>query len=136
MPRGKPFMPGQSGNPRGRPKKHRALTEILERAGSKTIELNGARLSGKRLVGALLWDLATTGECVLPGGRDIRLNADEWLDVIKYLYAQIDGPPRQDIGVEHSGEIDIAGYRDELARKLHRIADTNAEDDVSEESDE
>ena len=36
-----PFQKGQTGNPNGRPPKSRALTEILEAAGGKTIEYQG-----------------------------------------------------------------------------------------------
>lgn len=130
------WQPGQSGNPTGRPKKNRALTEILERAGSKTVALGDKNISGKRLIAMLLWQLATTGKCQLPDGEEIKvIGFDDWFAIVKYIYAQIDGPPKQDIGLEHSGGIDISGYRDELARKLNRIAELSETDEVSGESD-
>jgi hypothetical protein len=97
------WKPGESGNPKGRPPKARALTEILERAGSRTVEYNGKRMAGKRLVAAMLWEMATTGQCELPSGRTLVAGMEEWLDVVKYLYAQIDGPPPKDINLGGTG---------------------------------
>lgn len=85
---------GESGNPNGRPPKNRALSEILERAGSQTLERDGKRLSGKRLIAVLLWELATTGTCTLPNGTVYTVDGAGWFDVVKFLYAQIDGPPK------------------------------------------
>jgi hypothetical protein len=94
-----PWSKGQSGNPAGRPPKHRALTEILERTGSSTIEVDGKRVSGKRLVARLLWEVAKTGQCVMPDGRVLKAGPQGWLDVVKFLYAQIDGPPPKDVNI-------------------------------------
>ena len=126
---------GQSGNPKGRPKKNRALTEILERAGSKIVEYDGKRVSGKRLIARLLWQAATTGECKLPDGESLIVkDFSDWLGVVKFLYAQIDGLPKQDIGLDHSGGVNI-GFRDELACKLNRIAAAVEQADNLGESD-
>lgn len=97
---GRPFQPGESGNPKGRPPKSRALTEILNRAGSRTIEVNGQKMSGRRFVARALWELATTGQTVLPGReKPIEAGPQAWLDVVKFLYAQIDGPPKSALEV-------------------------------------
>ena len=94
MPRGRPFPPGQSGNPKGRPPKTRALTEILQRAGSKTLEVDGKRVSGKRLIARMVWELAATGRTAFPDGRELKVGGRGWLDVVKWIYSQIDGPPK------------------------------------------
>jgi len=91
------WKPGQSGNPRGRPKKKRTLTEILARAGSKTIEdADGKRRSGKRIVARLLWQAATTGVVQFPDAKEtIVIPLSDWLGIVRFLYGHIDGPPKQ-----------------------------------------
>ena len=103
------WKPGQSGNPKGRPPKARALTEILERAGSATIEVEGKRISGKRLVARLVWEALTTGVLSLPieaGAPPVRrvICSDEWITLAKWVFAQIDGPPRAEIDVTSDGK--------------------------------
>jgi len=99
MPRGKPWQVGESGNPRGRPPKARALTEILQRAGAKTLEDGGKRISGRRLVARLLWDLATSGKASFPDGKVLEITPADWFDAVKFLYQHIDGPPKQSMEV-------------------------------------
>lgn len=63
---GRPFKPGQSGNPGGRPKS-RALTDALE----QTID--------KHELAEKLWALALSGD----------------MQAIKYIYDRIEGTPTQ-----------------------------------------
>lgn len=102
MKTGGSWKPGQSGNPKGRPKKSRALTEILARGGSKTIEdADGKRRSGKRIVARLLWQAATTGVVQFPDTKEtMTIPLSDWLGIIKFLYTHIDGPPDQALGVD------------------------------------
>jgi len=92
------WKPGQSGNPKGRPPKSRALTELLEKAGGKTVEYGGKRISGRRLLARLIWQAVTTGEVVLPGvdadGNALKLvfGPADWFDAVKWLYTHMDGP--------------------------------------------
>lgn len=130
------FPPGVSGNPKGRPKKNRALTDILEKAGSSTVEIDGKKISGKRLIAKLLWEVALLGECTLPNGATVTVNSDGWFDVVRFIYNQIDGPPKHDISLEHSGEIDIAGIREQLLSKFDTIASTIAAQPIPAEPDE
>ena len=87
---------GQSGNPNGRPPKGRALTELLEKAGSKTlVDIDGKRRSNKRIVARLAWEAVTSGKIELPSGSTLTLSPHDWLDFYKWIFAQIDGPPKQ-----------------------------------------
>lgn len=92
---------GKSNNPKGRPPKGRALTEILERAGSKTVEVDGKKVSGKHLAARMAWELVTTGLTRFPDGRELKADFREWFEAVKWIYSQIDGPPKQEL--EHSG---------------------------------
>ena len=98
------FQPGQSGNPNGRPKKERALTTILERAGSATIEVNGKKVSGRRLMALYLWQAVTTGQITFPDGKTIILSPADILAIIQFLYRHIDGPPVAAVDVTTGGE--------------------------------
>src|SRR5689334_21290158 len=98
------FQPGQSGNPKGRPPKDRALTALLEKAGSATIEFQGKNISGKRLLPEMVWEGVTTGSVTFPTGEKIKLSPQDWKDFVKWLYAHIDGPPKAEIDLTSNGE--------------------------------
>ena len=79
----KPFKPGQSGNPAGRPKKEYCLTDILKEQGSLedvTTE-KGEIINRKQAVARKLWAMAMGGDVI----------------ALKYLYDRIDGKPLQTI---------------------------------------
>lgn len=102
MPAGvKGFQKGIVTNPKGRPPKERALTAILERAGGKSIDVDGKAVSGKQLVARLVWEGLTTGQIQIPGGPLYNVGLDDWRELAKWVFAQIDGPPKQSL--EHSG---------------------------------
>lgn len=93
------FKPGQSGNPAGRPRKNKALTEILDRAGSKTIEYDDKRISSKRLMTRLAWQGVTTGQIRFPDGRTLQLSLQDWLDFVQWIFNRVDGPPPKPIEI-------------------------------------
>ena len=89
------WQKGQSGNPKGGPVKNRALTALLERAGSKVVIVDGRKVAGKRWLAAAMWELVTTGAVTLPSGNVLIVEPKDWLETVKWLYAHIDGPARQ-----------------------------------------
>jgi hypothetical protein len=95
------WQSGQSGNPKGRPPKRRVLTEALEKQLAAGVEdTDGTRRARKRIIARALVDLATTGAAKLPGGTKLTITtAEEFMEVWRYLYAQVDGPPKSELGV-------------------------------------
>jgi hypothetical protein len=77
-----PFEKGQSGNPRGRPRKKRSLTEALEK------ELGKKRATGK------------TGKAELARTLvDLALDGDA--TAIRYVFDRTDGRPKETVAVEN-----------------------------------
>ena len=98
------WKPGQSGNPNGRPPKQRALTEILERAGGRTVEIEGKKVSGRRLVARMAWEGLTTGIVTFPDDKILTLSPTDWKDLLKWIYTHVDGPPKTELDVTSGGE--------------------------------
>jgi len=88
---------GVTNNPKGRPPKNRALTEILEKAGAASLEINGSKVSGKRLLAALLWEAATTGKVTFAEDRVFFCDIDQWAGIAKFIYTHVDGQPKQNV---------------------------------------
>ena len=72
------FMPGQSGNPAGRPKKEQCLTETLRKIADEPLTPDG--LTRREALARLLWEKALV---------------DGDMPAMKYIYDRIDGSPRQ-----------------------------------------
>lgn len=92
------WKPGQSGNPKGRAKKDKTLTDILKKHGNKRdveIEIDGEekKMSRKEALARIVWDLALK---------------DRNIAAIKYIYDRIDGLPTQP--VDMSGKMDIRTF--------------------------
>lgn len=110
---------GNQNNVRGRPPKARALTEILARAAAETVQLVGEerRTARKQILARLVWDAAIFGEAVFPAsegqGAPRPLKAGEWIDLVKWLYGQIDGPPPTQQQVDGKLQIDITYGNDD-----------------------
>jgi hypothetical protein len=46
-------------------------------------------------VAALAWEGIVTGTIELPSGKTLTLSPHDWLDFYKWIFSQIDGPPKQ-----------------------------------------
>jgi hypothetical protein len=86
------WKPGQSGNPKGRPPKQRALTELLRMEGEKPILVGGEEVIGQEALAKAVWQLALTGEVWLAGKRLAAGSVTEWTNVVKWLYMQVEPP--------------------------------------------
>ncbi len=115
------FQKGKSGNPGGRPKKDREFTELLERRGAQTLEVDGKRVASKRLLVDMVWDAILTGAIKFTDGSELKMKPLYWIETVKWLYAQIDGPPKQNI--------ELSGSEDSPVRVSHGLDVAQLTDD-------
>ena len=97
---------GESGNPKGRPPKSRALTAILETALSKSVEVPGrGKVARKRILAEMVAQAVTEGQVTLPTG-EIKVIADfnDWFSIVQFIYKHIDGPPRAELDITSGGQ--------------------------------
>lgn len=102
------WKPGQSGNPKGRPLKDRVLTNQLMAAGSKTVEVDGKKVSKKVMLSRMLWEYLTTGKVTFLDGRQLETTEiEKWARDAQWIYNHVDGPARSEIDLNHSGGIEL-----------------------------
>lgn len=112
------FKPGQTGNPKGRPKKGRALAEILQKAGNtKVVNRDGDKVTRKQMLAEMLWQVATEGTVDFLGGVNERTgkaisggsividSMAEWFAIAKFVHQHLDGPVRPEIELPGNGVI-------------------------------
>jgi len=73
--------------------------------GDQELEFEGQQLSGKKVLAILLWRLLTGGTAVLPNGVEIKVSTDSWINLVRFLYKHVDGPPPQDVNLD--GQLNI-----------------------------
>ena len=72
------FQKGVSGNPNGRPRKGKTMTDILEKTlRAKSVKMGGKMVSGKEAAAMKLLQLAVQGDVA----------------ALKYIFDRIDGRP-------------------------------------------
>ena len=112
---------GQSGNPHGRPTRARALTTAICDEIEAQFREKGVDLPGNRLLAKVLVKILHDGEVVLPGGTKLEVSGKDYLDFAKWLVNQIDGPPRQEVGLYQYDELDLSQLSDEDLLKIGEI---------------
>lgn len=112
-----PFKPGQSGNPAGRPRKGKALAEILEVASREAVDVDGRPMSARVATMRMIWQGITTGSILLPAPpappatdprgskrpprrRKFTLKFADWQTLVEFVFNRIDG---NKLGLELSG---------------------------------
>jgi hypothetical protein len=97
-----PFKAGQSGNPGGRPPKHRALSDMLTRTLGKAILTPSGSISGKRVLAKLVVQALTEGQVQFPqDDKPSQVGVKDWMEFVKWFYQYVEPAPVKN---EHTGE--------------------------------
>jgi hypothetical protein len=80
------------------------LSDALRLRGAATVNYEGKRYSAGRFVARMLWELATLGITHFANGTELRAKNIGWFEIVRFIYAQVDGPPRAQVDVTTDGE--------------------------------
>jgi len=106
--RGK-WASGKSGNPSGRPKQIKLLSEVLREASVARMEAAPQRISFRKYLARMVWDGLTQGTLRFSDGRVIELGARDWMDLVKWVFANVENAQARKIEVEKDDEPAING---------------------------
>ena len=104
---------GQSGNPKGRPRKDRVLTELLRQSGETPLLVGGDNLTAQEALARAVWQFAVTGEVLLAGKKLKATSVGEWASVVKWLYSHVEPTSRQVVDASEDNEFVIRVVREE-----------------------
>jgi hypothetical protein len=125
------WKPGQSGNPKGRPRKKHTLTEILQLSGEQVITVGDEVITAKEVLAKAVWQFVTTGEVWLSGKRLEAVNVSEWANVVKWLYSHAEPTSLRE--AEEEPELIVRVIReDREPLPLDSSPGNNAEEEESE----
>jgi len=113
----------KTNNPNGRPPKSRALTELLDRALSRSVPMpDGKSVSGKRVLANLVTDVLTTGRLRFHADtEDSVISVKDWLEFVKWFYNYAEPPTqRQEVTGAEGGAIkfDIESWKRDRAKRV------------------
>jgi hypothetical protein len=84
---------GKTNNPNGRPVKSRALTDLLVKALNKTIDIDGKRVAGKRIVANMIAQALSTGRIRFPNDTEESvLSIKDWIEFTRWAYQYLEPP--------------------------------------------
>lgn len=49
-------------------------------------------------------EILTTGKATFPDGTLLKVSPRDWIEFVKWAYAQIDGPPKHEVDLTSAGE--------------------------------
>lgn len=82
------------------------MTAILEAAlARKAPSASGAMVARKQMLAEHMAEFVTTGTVTMPDGKVLEASPKDWIETAKWVYAHIDGAPKQD--VDMSGGVTI-----------------------------
>jgi hypothetical protein len=88
------WVAGVSGNPKGRPPKGRALTEILKATLDKKVRAPNAqraRIRAKTQLAEMAVEGLISGVITFSNGKTLKLTSQDWKDMLKWMYTHVDG---------------------------------------------
>jgi hypothetical protein len=120
---------GDSGNKRGRPAKHYAMTEMLRMKGEEHVLVGGEVMSGREALAKAVWQFVVTGEVWLQGKK---LEADtitEWLNAVKWLYTYVEPPKGNVADTETEMTVSIVRIEKPYVNKLYPVSEFTPHDE-------
>jgi len=86
------------------------MSDLMNRALSKTIDTPDGRISKKRLLANLVAEAITTARVQFPGDKNSSfLSAKDWAEFVKWAYQYLDPPiTRRELSGPNGGPIPLA----------------------------
>jgi hypothetical protein len=110
---------GKSGNPAGRKPRTRDFTTFLEEAGKVKTTWLGKDKRRYEVIAEIVWQGLMSGEITLPNSKKvIVLSLTDWKDLAKWLYTQVDGPPRQEVDLTTNDKPDTQLTEEERVNRV------------------